>query len=1286
MEQDLLRLKGGLLSKADFISSYGEEQYNKAIGVEAKATAPAPNEQPQEEAGFLETVGDGIVDIFQGIGRGMIGAPTETAETMVNLNQMETEKGNSLLKRMIDQRNQILTNRGLPTMTPEQEVEYADRAGVTLAGGGITISDERVDFDTQDVVDSLGLTKTLKTDTAVGTVSEGISQFVTGIAMLGGGRTFLGAMLKGGAVDATAFDPLEGNVSSLIQEYPHLKNPVTELLATDSSDPEWANRARNALEGALFGAVLEGTIRGFKVVAVTRKANTEIKELGKISDDTAEQLDEAHRDVVEHEQSQKGADNLISRPDGTFEAPDGMVYKLNDDDTLSNVGSNKPVDPPVVGEVTPLAPNPFEDIEPFNLPSPKGEVSPLTLKKQGEELGAQVADAIIPVKPKIEIIDTDAMKAALARSIEMGDFELRNIDEGGWFNLGKMDGTVEAAKIIDSIQDVLVGSRGAKAMGLDKPQTHEEVIKQSLKFTAENTGTNVNKLIRDLGVTETVSRDMAARIVAGKVALQSTGRQINTYAKIVADADKTGNLTEVMETKLVDLLQTHVELQANVKGLQTTAARATRAGSIVTGDTLTGDSLDALSAFGGSKRVRRLAKELAKVKDDTQMSRVIKKAVDRKAMRVLNEYWINSILSGPTTHALNMTANTINVLVRPAERGVGALFNGDVKQMQAAARTYQYLFYNLKDSILLAAKSGYNMRPILDQSVKVDNVIPNSNTRAISSEHLGFGGSAMDVTGKVLTLPSRMLGTEDEFFKQLAFRSSLQARLVTDAAYMSIDEITEAGFRTREDWVQSNFDNAFTSKIDAEEAYQEAVMMGKLLDDEAVKADFISQSIGSAKAGNKYAESALNDARQATFTDPLKNDTFSHSVQTMANKHPVLRQVIPFIQTPMNIMGQAWDRTPVLNRLRRQYRDELASSDPSIVAQAKGKMAMGVAIYGTLTMLAVEGRITGGGPTDPKLAKIWRDSPDWQPYSINFGTQEKPHWVSYARMDPWTTAFGVVGDISEMKKVWKMADSDITDLMAMTIAAIGNNVVSKTYMQGISDAVGLLSSKDRPWEIENFFKQRMASLMPMSSLTNQIGNLNDDYMREVRGVMDQLKKTNGLMRGDLPLKYDWLTGQPQETPDTLGGFFHITTKGLEERQSDAATIYSEFRKLGARFEGARRKVQGVELSGEQYQRWNELIGTIKRGSKTLEQRLIHKIESSRYDKDGNDYNLVIASESHRVDILNKEIFKFRERALDQLKREFPIIREKIRDYDRFLNDTRRGKEAERPNVTLENLK
>ena len=105
MEQDLLRLKGGLLSKADFIGSYGEEQYNKAIGIEASPPEPATPQPEEDESSFFGTLGEGIVDAVQGTVRGMIGAPVEAAETFTNLNSMGTEEANSLYQKSVDYRN-----------------------------------------------------------------------------------------------------------------------------------------------------------------------------------------------------------------------------------------------------------------------------------------------------------------------------------------------------------------------------------------------------------------------------------------------------------------------------------------------------------------------------------------------------------------------------------------------------------------------------------------------------------------------------------------------------------------------------------------------------------------------------------------------------------------------------------------------------------------------------------------------------------------------------------------------------------------------------------------------------------------------------------------------------------------------------------------------------------------------------------------------------------------------------------------------------------------------------
>ncbi len=1310
MEEDIDNLKLGLLSSSDFTNKYGEDAYLKALGIEEKVKNPAiSQDDPQDGQGFLGNLVDGVADVATSMVRGAMNAGAEARETLNNAHSVTPAEFRSTVDDLISKKEEA---RGTP-FTDDEKRQFATGQFTRYADMGISVLDEEdrpdlnVDTALKNIADVGGpdLTETLETSgTMLGSATEGITQFMTGFFALGGGRTFIGSMLKGGAVDATMFDAFEGNLSTFIEEeYPHLSNPLTEMLKIDPDDPEWTNRAKNAVEGGVLGLGAESVMRliggAAKFAGYGRKANEEIKTLGAVTDETAAKLDEAHIEVDEYLKSEVDPDKLSANPDGTFATIDGKNYKM-DNGELVRLADDAPVAPKVdeEGPMTSLfadelnidsavrtdAPAKADAPDIDSTPTVSNE-TPAGPTLEAQALADQRASTVIKVKPKIEIVDQKKLSDALDNAAETGDFELRNIDEGGFFNLGRFDGTVSGAKIIDSLQDVLSTSKGFAKMGLDQKQGQDTVVRKSLQFLAGSTGTDVNKLIRDLNVAETIGRDTASRIVAGKIAMQSVAREINAFAKRLQKAELDSTVTPEMDARLVDLMQTQMELIANVKGLQTSAARATAAGRIVTKDGLETGTLDTLSAFGGSARVRKIAAELAKVTDNKLMPVTVSKIMERKALRVLNEFWINSILSGPTTHALNMTSNTINVLVRPAERAVGAALNGDPKEMKAALRTYQYMAYYLKDSIQLAYKSGYNMRPILDDSVKVENAT-RTNTRAISNEYIG-GGTAIDILGKALTVPSRMLGAEDEFFKQLSYRATLQARLATDAAYMTSDDILKAGYNSREEWITGNFDGAFTSKINAEEKWQEALLLGKVEDSVEVKAKFIQQSVGSARFGNKYAEMALNEAREATFTTKLtkENSMIASDIQQLANRHPALRQVFPFIQTPMNIMGQAWDRTPGLNALRKQYRADFMSDDPTRVAQAKGKLAMGTAIYGTLAFAASEDKISGGGPTDPKLAKLWRDSPDWQPYSFNFGTKEKPYWVSYARMDPWTTSFGIVGDLKEMIQIGGLDDTTNADMVSMTIAAFGNNVVSKTWMQGVSDVVGLLTSKDSPHKVESFFKNRMASLVPYSGFTNQVGNLNDDYMREVSSFLDKLRKSTGIQRSKLPIQYNWLTGRATDTPETFGPLFHITVKGVEEIDTDAASVSSEFRKLGFKFEGARRTLGGIRITGEHFQRWNQLIGSATIGGRTLEETLAREIKKDRYNKDGQDYGDVAPNESHRVAMLNRKIKKFRDRALRSLQREFPIIRQQQRAYGQFLRASKRGRDVDRPELDLSNL-
>lgn len=1336
--------------------------------------------QPEDQTGVFGTILNNLAEIPSALAQGVLNAGVQAGNTMANMRGMSAEDAQSL--RDSEQASieslsgQPMEGQGLADFNNNTKKVVADLS-----------RDNR--YNQHDLMQKFGF-DFKEPSTIAGGFTKGIAQFVTGFLMLGGAKTFAGSMLKGGVVDATVFDPYEANLARMAQDAewtgPAIDNALS-VLANDPNDPEWVNRFKNTVDGAITGLALEGVIRGIKFIATSRRAKKEIKQFGKLSDETAADLDNAHQEAAATEQQIKetGNEGLQSLPDGTFVAPDGITYRPEGDklvaipkedmpigevtlpdgvsqdawgqikvlirnkDFNDKVTSFKPVslfgedlearfgpeakklyddimsDPAFRDEFVngpkqaPTAPDvPATDIPPQALDNPEG-IPPTSAVDNADaptqplspdnpqtpdqilraDLQAQAAPTVIQPKAKVPILDEETLRASVRRFMDMSMWDIRNIDDGGALNFSRMqgEGLISAAKIMDTMHSVLMETVGGKGkMGWGDSKSLDAELKDALKFLSDETGENVNNLIKNLGATETISRDLAAKIIAGKMALQSTGNEIHKLASLLEEANLNGTANEAMDANLIDAMQIHLELQANVKGLQTSAARATSAGRVVTTEGLNADMVAKLSIYGGSAKVRKLAAQLARIKAPKGRANLIRKAQERKWLGVLNEYWINQILSGYATHALNLTSNTASLIMRPVERTVGGALTGNTREMKAGLYQLWHLRSSVKESLHMAAVAGWDSRALLDVHVRPEIINTGTAPRKMSAEYLGIKnkalGSSIDIVGKILTMPSRALGTEDEFFKQMAYRSNVMANVSVDAALLDDKTLLALGYKTRDEFIQGESYTAFVTKNQAEEKWQELVVTGKVADDPKVKAEYIDKNLGSANVGNnKYAAQALADARQTTFTNPLRKGPEVSPIENMAakfqaftNEFPLLKQLTPFIQTPTNIMLQAWDRTPVLNLLKKDFEDALKSTDPAVKAEAVGKMATGVVTVTSLAYMAAEGKITGGGPSDPKIASLWRNSKDWQPYSINFGTVDSPNWVSYQRLDPWTTLFGVVGDMQEMMQLGHLSGTDAGDYLAATAAAVGNNITSKTYLQGISDFTKMMDSKDRPEVISNMLTQRASSFVPFSGMGGQLGNALDDNVREVRGLLDAVKNKTLIARGSLPIKYDWITGKAMETPDNYLGY--VKHKALSPEDKDIALINSEMRKLNYGFTGAERKLAGTDLSPAQYQEYNKLIGTVEVGGKTLSERMVSIINSDRYNKDAEDYNMVTPQESHRVTLLNTEVARYRERARRELMRQYPDIKTAVRKYDRWLKiSKRRGNAGERPETDMNNL-
>ena len=209
-----------------------------------------------------------------------------------------------------------------------------------------------------------------------------------------------------------------------------------------------------------------------------------------------------------------------------------------------------------------------------------------------------------------------------------------------------------------------------------------------------------------------------------------------------------------------------------------------------------------IDKHGGFEKVqKRLARE--KVNGRENPTKAIPFHQSSKLL-MLNEYFVNNILSGPITQAINLTGGIWNAVIHPLEGFVGYGLSMNPESRKQAWRelsAYHAMAVEGLESIRIAHRAFW------DDSSKL---IPEGGggglseemhraSRAISPESFGLErkgllkgdsswesiqGLVMTYIGNTVNLPSRFLLTGDEFFKQLRYRSNMRIQITERAAEM----------------------------------------------------------------------------------------------------------------------------------------------------------------------------------------------------------------------------------------------------------------------------------------------------------------------------------------------------------------------------------------------------------------------------------------------------------------------------------------------------------------------
>ena len=646
---------------------------------------------------------------------------------------------------------------------------------------------------------------------------------------------------------------------------------------------------------------------------------------------------------------------------------------------------------------------------------------------------------------------------------------------------------------IGSEQDVLavIAAHSEKYRGQIDDATGGVISQKVTRHMADLVGMNQGKLMKRLIdgnlLRNTSPGELSANMLAARDLLLSSAQESDRLARLVADgnsqtiADAGFESAEEVAVAMQRQFALHAMIQAQVKGAQTEIARTLASFNVpAAGDALRNKAMgDILNAQRDAPSAKLQAALYLEISDPIQRARFLDKSFRAKTHEAIYEVWINSLLSSPVTHTVNLVGNLMYSAGQIPTRTMAAMMGHMRRQGilkggndrgvmlgDDAAAMMGYVMA-MKDAFKLAGKA------FVDPSGEiVAKLEPGKKFRvnAFSAEQFqarGMMGHLVDYAGHAFTLgrlPTRSLVFGDVFFKVMTQRMNLYSEAFSRASREGISDNRE---------------------------FAEAV------------ADYITNPT------KEMQEAAIDEGRLVTFQSDLGE--YGKAIQTLGT-HPVIRWFLPFVKTPANIINRAWDHTPFA-MFTTDYKAAIKAGGEK-ADMARARVAMGSASMAGVALAAHNGLITGGGPSDPKLrANLERQG--WQPYSIKFGDT----YVSIKRLEPFSTIIGLAADITEIAT--QGDETKTAEAVAALGMAFSKNVTSKTWMTGLSNLLEAIENPDRHGA--KTIESLVRTIIPRGLA--QVEKMGDPQKRYIRDLVDAIKQDVPGWSSSLPSKLNtW--GEP----------------------------------------------------------------------------------------------------------------------------------------------------------------
>lgn len=391
------------------------------------------------------------------------------------------------------------------------------------------------------------------------------------------------------------------------------------------------------------------------------------------------------------------------------------------------------------------------------------------------------------------------------------------------------------------------------------------------------------------------------------------------------------------------------------------------------------------------QNLRVLVEKFVQLTDDGAREGLLNKVgKSGLALELWERTWKNGLLSGLGTHVVNLTSSVSFLASSVATR---ALAGGVGTVRRAMGGTAEV---ELGESAAMIAGMVHSTREAFNLAGKA---LLTGTTREMRAGTDILSDAGQKLEGSYKILDARDYGFENELFVTGVNGWANFTTLLGGRPIMAMDEIFKTvGYRA-ELYAQAfrGSKQAERADLDAGKSAEEAgaaglTRMGEILGNPSDAVDAAAEDFG----------------QMITFTRKLTGS--SAKIQEFVQDHLVARIVMPFVKTPIWIGSESLQHSAFAPLSRVWWDDYNAGGAKKELAMAK--MGMGtVLMIGAGTMVA-DGRMTGGGPGDTNLRKIYMDS-GWRPYSFVFQQEEwDTEFVTYLR------GMGIDPSIGEGNKLY----------------------------------------------------------------------------------------------------------------------------------------------------------------------------------------------------------------------------------------------------------------------------